>query len=93
MPTSPRPVPLQVREIDEATHREHLAARASASFLQTPGWGRVKSEWRRESVGFFDGDSLVGVALVLWSRARLGSTAPRPRGPGGAWKALGWWGP
>ncbi|MBM7508004.1 hypothetical protein JOE61_001818 [Nocardioides salarius] len=35
----------------------------------------------------------LGVALVLWSRARLGGTAPRPRGPGGAWKALGWWGP
>ncbi len=66
MPTPTRPAPLQVREIDEATHREHLAARASASFLQTPGWGRVKSEWRRESIGFFDGESLVGVALVLY---------------------------
>ena len=66
VPTPTRPAPLQVREIDEATHREHLAARASASFLQTPGWGRVKSEWRRESVGFFDGESLVGVALVLY---------------------------
>ena len=62
-----RRVPLQVREIDEAAHREHVASRPSASFLQTPGWGRVKAEWRRESVGFFDdGDRLVGSALVLY---------------------------
>lgn len=65
MPADPRR-PLQVREIDEALHREHVASRPSASFLQTPGWGRVKSEWRRESVGFFDGERLVGCALVLY---------------------------
>jgi lipid II:glycine glycyltransferase (peptidoglycan interpeptide bridge formation enzyme) len=37
------------------------------SFLQTPAWGEVKSEWRRESIGWFDarGD-LVGAALVLY---------------------------
>ena len=57
---------VKVREIDEATHRDHVASRPSASFLQTPGWGRVKAEWRRESVGFFDGETLVGAALVLY---------------------------
>lgn len=66
MPADSPRAPLQVREIDEATHRDHVASRPSASFLQTPGWGRVKAEWRRESVGFFDGETLVGAALVLY---------------------------
>ncbi len=57
---------LTVREISESEHLAHLEAQPSASFLQTPAWGRVKSEWRRESLGFFDGTELVGVALVLY---------------------------
>lgn len=36
------------------------------SFLQTPAWARVKSEWRGESLGWFDGEQLVGVGLVLY---------------------------
>jgi vancomycin resistance protein VanK len=62
--------PLLVRTIDPATHRAFLAASAasgrSASFLQTPGWGAVKQEWRAESVGWYDGDQLVGAGLVLY---------------------------
>lgn len=65
-PVTAEPTPLTVRTIDEATHRDFVAGRTSASFLQTPGWGRVKSEWRRESLGFHDGERLVGVALVLY---------------------------
>lgn len=38
------------------------------SFLQTPAWATVKSEWRPESVGWFDGPSLVGAALVLYRK-------------------------
>ncbi len=65
-------------EVRTTTDDEHLAfvrARRAASFLQTPAWGRVKSEWRRESIGFFDSDAAddtsvdgaqVGVALVLY---------------------------
>jgi len=37
----------------------------SVSFLQTPAWGRVKTEWRSESVGWYDGGQLVGAGLVL----------------------------
>lgn len=75
---------LTVRPVPEAQHLEFLRAQRSASFLQTPAWGPVKSEWRRESVGFFDGDALVGAGLVLhrpvprldrWSLAYL------PEGP------------
>ncbi len=52
------PSALTVRTISDEQHREHLrrltSAGGSASFLQTPAWGRVKSEWRRESIGWYD---------------------------------------
>jgi vancomycin resistance protein VanK len=63
---------LTVRTITAEQHLAHLraltAGGGSASFLQTPAWGRVKSEWRRESIGWFEpGQELpVGVALVLY---------------------------
>ncbi|WP_133755480.1 lipid II:glycine glycyltransferase FemX [Naumannella halotolerans] len=59
---------ITVRPIDYAQHLAFLTAdggRADASFLQTPAWGRVKAEWRSESIGFFDGEELIGVGLVL----------------------------
>ena len=72
-----------MRAITEREHLDFIRTRRSASFLQTPAWGQVKSEWRRESLGWFrdasstrsststqglrDG-SLVGVALVLYRR-------------------------
>jgi lipid II:glycine glycyltransferase (peptidoglycan interpeptide bridge formation enzyme) len=57
---------LSVREIPEAAHLDLIRGRRSASFLQTPAWGRVKAEWRRESIGWFRGEELVGAALVLY---------------------------
>ena len=57
---------LSVREIPQSDHLEFLRGRRSASFLQTPAWGRVKSEWRHESIGWFRGGELVGVGLVLY---------------------------
>ena len=65
--TDAGPVVLTVAEIDAAQHREFVERR-SASFLQTPAWGQVKSDWTHESLGWFDGDELVGVALVLYRR-------------------------
>ncbi|MFC4785913.1 lipid II:glycine glycyltransferase FemX [Nocardioides sp. MAHUQ-72] len=64
--TSPLSGPLTVREVSEEQHLDFLRRRRSASFLQTPAWGRVKSEWRRESLGWFRGDELAGVGLVLY---------------------------
>lgn len=56
-----------VRPISPTEHRDHLASLPSASFLQTPGWGAVKAEWRSESIGWFDdAGRQVGVALVLY---------------------------
>ena len=61
---------LTVRTITPAEHLEFLRGQRSASFLQTPAWGEVKSEWRRESIGWFrdagTGGELVGAALVLY---------------------------
>jgi lipid II:glycine glycyltransferase (peptidoglycan interpeptide bridge formation enzyme) len=73
-----------VRTISPSEHREHLASLPSASFLQTPGWAKVKSEWRSESIGWFDaGGKQVGVALVLYRQLpRLNrSLAYLPEGP------------
>lgn len=47
---------------------EFIAARGSASFLQTPAWARVKSEWRGERIGFYDGAELTGVGLILYRK-------------------------
>jgi len=57
---------LAVRTITPDEHLEFIRRQRSASFLQTPAWGAVKREWRSESLGWFDGDRLVGVALVLY---------------------------
>ena len=59
---------LTVRTITPAEHLAHVRAQRSASFLQTPAWGTVKSEWRAESIGWFrgGGGEPVGSALVLY---------------------------
>ncbi|MCW2815137.1 MAG: Methicillin resistance protein, partial [Nocardioides sp.] len=54
------------RATSTAEHLAFVDSRRSASFLQTPAWGAVKAEWRRESVGWFDGSEQVGAALVLY---------------------------
>ncbi|HWG27248.1 lipid II:glycine glycyltransferase FemX [Actinospica sp.] len=63
---------LQVCAIDTALHRRFLLETAAAeggrrvSFLQSPAWGRVKTAWRPESLGWFSESELVGTALVLY---------------------------
>ncbi|MBA2955043.1 peptidoglycan bridge formation glycyltransferase FemA/FemB family protein [Nocardioides sp. MAH-18] len=60
------PAHLTVRAITPAEHLSWLRGRRSASFLQTPAWGAVKSEWRHESLGWFRDAELVGAGLVLY---------------------------
>ncbi len=55
-----------VRTISAADHLAFVRTRPSVSFLQTPAWAAVKNEWRGESIGWFDGDRLVGAGLVLY---------------------------
>jgi len=55
-----------VRTISSDEHLAYLRSLRSASFLQTPAWAQVKSEWTSESVGFFVGPVMVGAGLVLY---------------------------
>jgi len=57
---------ISVRTIPAQEHLDFLRSRDSASFLQTPAWAKAKPEWRAESLGWFDGDTIVGAALVLY---------------------------
>jgi len=54
-----------VRPISAEEHLAFVAAR-SGSFLQTPAWGRLKSDWRSESLGWYSGDELIAAGLVLY---------------------------
>lgn len=61
---------LTVSKITAADHLAYIHARAAGtgmiSALQVPAWGAVKAEWRNESLGWWDGDTLVGAGLVLY---------------------------
>ncbi len=63
-------MPLIVRRITPEQHLAHIRARADGtgliSTLQVPAWGAVKSDWRNESIGWFDEGALVGAGLVLY---------------------------
>ncbi|MEZ0577512.1 lipid II:glycine glycyltransferase FemX [Nocardioides sp. MH1] len=85
-----------IRVISADEHRDYLATLPSASFLQTPGWAKVKSEWRSEHLAWVDGDgTTVGAALVLYRQLpRLKRyLAYLPEGPVIDWStdALGDW--
>jgi len=57
-----------VLPISADEHRAFIRDQPWASFLQTPAWATVKSEWRGESLGWYDGERLVGVGLVLYRK-------------------------
>lgn len=79
--------PITVAKITAAEHLAWLRTQPSASFLQTPAWGQVKQDWRAESVGWFEGETLIGAALVLHrDLPRTGrSLAYIPEGPAIDW--------
>ena len=80
-----------VRPITSAEHLAFIATQPAVSFLQTPAWAAVKSEWRGESLGWFDAaDTLVGAGLVLYRKVpKLNRfLAYLPEGP-----TLDWTGP
>ncbi|MEV0013389.1 lipid II:glycine glycyltransferase FemX [Streptomyces tendae] len=73
-----------VRPITAAEHLAFVRAQRSVSFLQTPAWGRVKTEWRSEPLGWYDGPRLVGAGLVLHRpvpRLQRYTLAYLPEGP------------
>jgi len=83
------PGTLTVRLIDAVRH-DAFAETHSAGFTQTPSWAAVKPDWTAENLGWFDGDQLVGTALVLYrpvpGTAR--SLAYLPEGPLLPWSAV-----
>lgn len=78
-----------VGTISTGAHRAFLRRQGSASFLQTPAWAAVKSQWRAESIGWEGGGQLRGAALVLYRRLpRLRrALAYLPEGPVIDWAA------
>jgi len=86
---------LTVSPITPGEHLAFLQTRESASFLQTPAWGKVKDEWRSESLGWCRDGELVGAALVLHREAPVvrRSLAYLPEGPVIDWETehLGAW--
>ena len=84
---------LTVRTISTDQHARWLRSRPSVSFLQLPSWADVKVGWRGESVGWFDGDRLIGAALVLHRpvpKVRRRSLAYIPEGPVVDWTSSRW---
>lgn len=79
---------LTVRAISAEQHRAWIASRPSVSFLQLPEWGRVKAGWRPQSIGWFQGSTLVGAGLVLYRpipKLKSRSLAYLPEGPDIDW--------
>lgn len=79
---------LTVEPISATEHLTFLQTQRHVSFLQTPAWGRVKTAWRSEHLGWFDGRHLVGAGLVLHRPLpRLARTtlAYVPQGPSIDW--------
>ncbi|MEP9381869.1 lipid II:glycine glycyltransferase FemX [Nocardioides cheoyonin] len=73
-----------VRPITADEHLAFIATRPLVSFLQTPAWAGVKTEWRSESLGFFRDGELAGAALVLHRpvpKLRRYTLAYLPEGP------------
>jgi lipid II:glycine glycyltransferase (peptidoglycan interpeptide bridge formation enzyme) len=77
---------IEVRTVEPAQHLEYVDAQ-SGSFLQTPAWGRLKTDWRAESLGWFADGQMIGAGLVLYrSLPRIGrSLAYLPEGPVTDW--------
>ena len=79
---------LTVRAISADQHRAWIATRPSVSFLQLPEWGKVKAGWRPQSIGWFQGSTLVGAGLVLYRpipKLKSRSLAYLPEGPDIDW--------
>lgn len=67
---------LTVRTISAEEHGAFLAEQPASSFLQNPRWPQVKTDWRGESVGVFDGGRIVAAALVLHRPLPVPSAVP-----------------
>ena len=75
---------MQVREIDDKTVWETFSLSTSPNnFLQSWNWGEFNQQIGKKTVrlGIYDGQELVGIALVIVQPTRLGNYLYIPRGP------------
>lgn len=57
---------LTVRTITAAEHRAYIASQPTIALQQTPGWGRGFVAARTESVGWFEGHTMLGAGLFRY---------------------------
>ena len=78
-----------VKEISQQQHLDYIAAQSSVSFLQTPAWGVIKSEWTSRSLGWFENDVQIGAGLLLLRKVPRVNRylAYLPEGPDLNWSA------
>jgi len=72
LPANPHELQPEIGSSDRSAPRASGVLRAPAvgQLSADPAWGRVKPEWRTESLGWFDVERLVGAGLVLHRRYR-----------------------
>lgn len=78
-----------VKPISAEDHLQYINQQDSVSFLQTPAWGKAKSPgWTYESLGWFEGEKIVGAGLVLFRKVpKLNRyLAYLPEGPDLKWE-------
>jgi len=56
---------MQIVKLTESEYQNYLSTKSDYSFLQTPAWGKIKTGWSYELIGFKT-DKLIGVGLVLY---------------------------
>ena len=78
---------LVVRPVGQAEYLAFFARHPLASFMQTPAWAAVKSEWGHDLLGWFDGEQIVAAGLVLYRYLARGRycLAYFPEGPLAQW--------
>lgn len=79
---------LTVRTITAAEHRAYVATHPRVPLQQTAGWGRGFETARTESLGWFEGGTLVGAGLVRYRglpRLPMRSVAVFESGPDIDW--------
>jgi lipid II:glycine glycyltransferase (peptidoglycan interpeptide bridge formation enzyme) len=81
---------MQIVKLTEVEYTHFLATQSDYSFLQTPAWGKIKTGWSYELLGFKTTE-LIGVGLVLYKSAPIISKyklAYIPEGPILNWQQL-----
>jgi len=74
---------MRIVKLTQSEYQDYLATQSDYSFLQTPAWGKIKTGWSFELLGFKT-TALIGVALVLYKSAPIISKyklAYIPEGP------------